>query len=211
MKTTGQILRETRVSKKLDLADVAKITKIRPQFLDLLENDDYSHMPGGTVARGFIKNYARFLGLNSEHILAVFRRDFVENQLGQIVPRGMVEPVDRISWWTPKSTVLAIVTFMFVLFSGYLIYQYRILTGPPSLQVLKPQVALTTSEPTVEISGITDPEATLAVNSQLVVLEKGGRFYLRFPLHPGPNQINVVATGKSGKTATISRSVTLTP
>jgi len=210
MKTTGQILKESRLSRKLELDDVARITKIRSDSLAMLEADDYRHLPGGTVARGFIRNYAKFLGLNPESILAVFRRDFVENQLGQIVPRGMVEPVDKISWWTPKTTIFVGVTLLFVLFSGYLFYQYRILTGPPSLQLTKPVGNLVTQEDSVEISGKTDPEATLSVNSQPVVLEKGGQFYLRYPLKPGPNKINIVATGKSGRTTSAIRFVNLT-
>lgn len=210
MKTTGQILKEARLQKKLELSDVARITKIRSDSLQILEADDYGHLPGSTVARGFIKNYAKFLGLNPDNILAVFRRDFVENQLGQIVPRGMVDPVNNRSWWTPKSTILASVVMLFVVFSGYLFYQYRILIGPPSLQLVKPVENMLTDEDTVEITGATDPEATLSVNSQPVVLGKGGLFYLRVPLKPGANYINIVATGKSGKITSISRTVTLT-
>lgn len=210
MKTTGQILRETRLQKKLELTDVARVTKIRTDSLFILESDDYSHLPGGTVARGFIRNYAKFLGLNPDSVLAVFRRDFVENQMGQIVPRGMVDPVDRISWWTPKTTILSGVGLLFVLFLGYLFYQYQNLTGPPSLHLTTPMENFVTYEDTVEISGTTDPEATLSINSQPVVLEKGGLFYLRFPIKPGPNRLNVVATGKSGRTTTVIRDVTLT-
>ena len=84
MKTAGQILAEARTAKKLEIEEVARITKIRPQFLRLIENDDYQKMPSGAVTKGFIKNYCEFLGLNQHQVSAVFRRDFVENNLGQI-------------------------------------------------------------------------------------------------------------------------------
>ena len=115
MKTTGQILHESRLAQKLDLEDIARITKIRSQALRIIEADDYSHLPDSTVAKGFIRNYAKFLNLNPEHVLAVFRRDFIENKLGQIVPRGLADPVDRVSFWTPRTTILAAVSALFIL------------------------------------------------------------------------------------------------
>lgn len=208
MKSTGQILVESRLARKMEIEDVARITKIRPEFLHQLESDEYSRLPSGTIARGFIRNYALFLGLNPDHILAVFRRDFVENQDGRIIPRGMVEPVTKSSLWSPKTTVIAGVTLLFTIFIGYLIYQYTLLTGPPSLTISRPQDNITVTENTIEISGRTDPEATLSANGQLVVLEDGGNFYFRMPLDEGTNQITVTATGKSGRSRSLSRTVT---
>ena len=210
MKTTGLLLQEARLTRKLDVEEVAKITKIRPQFLKWLEADDYGQLPNATVAKGFIRNYGQFLGLNPNHLLAIFRRDFAENQQGQIVPRGMVEPVTKSSIWTPKSTVIALVVFLFTVFLGYLAYQYSLMTGPPALVVSSPSQNLTTTQNTIEVYGKTDPEATIAVNNQLVVLEKGGQFFVRLPLSSGANQIVVTALNKSGKTTTIIRKVFLT-
>lgn len=202
MKTAGQFLQETRLAQKKDLDDVARITKIRPQFLQILEADDYTNLPSGTVARGFIRNYSHFLNLNPETVLAIFRRDFVENQQGRIIPRGMVEPVENRSFWTPKTTIIALVALLFTIFGAYLFYQYRILTGPPSLTL-----SLTTLDFSTEVSGRTDPEATLSVNGQPVILEKNGIFSFRVPLNSGANTVAVTATSKSGKTTTISRVV----
>lgn len=207
MKSAGQILAEARLAKKLDIEDVARITKIRPQFLRLLETDDYQQLPSGAVAKGFIKNYCEFLGLDSAQVSAVFRRDFVENQSGQIVPRGFVEPVSKQALWTPKTTVIAVLALVFTLFAGYLIYEYRVLTGPPSLTVSPTETKATTSEDSFEISGITDPEATISVNQHLVALDKGGRYSFRVPLNPGENVINITATSKSGKTTTVTKTV----
>jgi cytoskeletal protein RodZ len=210
MKTTGQILRETRISKKLEIEDVARITKIRARQLLLLEEDDYQRLPDATVARGFIQNYAQYLGLNPEHILAVFRRDFIENERGQIIPRGMVESINHLSFWTPKSTIIAGVVLIFTVFAGYLGYQYYLLTGPPQLALSQPKDNVSVTESSIEIIGTTDPEATLSVNGHDVVLEKGGRFDFRFSLEPGTNQVSVTAVGKSGKSVTLTRKIILT-
>lgn len=211
MKSAGQILASARTAKKLDIEDVARITKIRPQFLVLLENDDYQLLPSGAVAKGFIKNYCEFLGLNPAQVLAVFRRDFVENQSGQIVPRGFVEPVSKQALWTPKTTIIAVLALVFTLFGGYLIYEYRILTGPPNLVIDQTDSSFSTNLDTFEISGITDPEATISVNDHLVVLDKGGTFSFRVPLTEGENSIIITATSKQGKSVTTTKTVIYSP
>ena len=119
----------------------------------------------------------------------------------------MADPVARPSLWTPKTTVIFVVSLIFTLFGVYLFYQYRILTGPPPLHLIAPAIGLRTDQATVEVEGQTDPEATISVNGQLVALEKGGRFFLRVPLSSGSNQITVTATAKSQKTTTITRTV----
>lgn len=210
MKTAGQLLQETRLSKKLELEDIARITKIRPQFLELVEADNYRKLSSGTVARGFIRNYGEFLGLKPDYILAIFRRDFVENDKGEIVPRGMVNPINKVSIWTPKSTVIAAVVAIFVVLGIYLFYQYNILVGPPHLTVSEPEASVTTQDNTILVSGQTDPEATISVGGQPVALDKGGIFSVRLPLTPGQNKITITATGKSGKSTSVDRVVTLT-
>lgn len=200
MKSVGQLLQVGRTAKKMEIADVARITRIRSEFLQALEADDYSKLPGNTVARGFIKNYAQFLGLPVEQVLAVFRRDFMENPQGRIIPRGIATPVTDVSIWTPKTTGVAIVIMLVTLFTGYLVYQYRILTGAPPLSITRPSDQFKTSETSVEITGSTDPGATLSVNGQLVALDKGGTFSFRVPLDFEVNKISIVAASKYGKT-----------
>lgn len=210
MKSVGQILKDARLSLKLEVEDVSRITKIRPSFINSIEADNYSRLPNGATARGFIRNYSVYLSLNPEHVLAAFRRDFVENQQGQIVPRGISESVHSLSLWTPKTTITALVALVFVFFGFYLIYQYRLLIGPPLLKITSPPDNQIVAETSLEITGQTDPEATISVNGQLVALDKGGLFSVRFPLHNGSNKFTVIATGKSGRTNSQTKVVNLT-
>ena len=207
MKTVGQILQAARNGQKIDLKDVARITKIRSNFLAAIEADDYAQLPSGTVAKGFIRNYSEFLGLHPESVQAVFRRDFAENDQGQIVPRGLSQPVSEVSVWTPRTTLIAGITLVFTVFVGYLFFQYLNLTGPPSLKIFQPLDKTEITDQTVEVSGATDPEATISVNGQLVALEKGGRFSFRLPITDGENKISVTATSKYGKTTVVTKTV----
>jgi cytoskeletal protein RodZ len=209
MKTVGQILHETRVQKRLELEDVARVTRIRIQFLTAIEADDFSNLPSSNVAKGFIRNYGEFLGMDVKQLLAVFRRDFVEDARGQIIPRGFDTPAEKISFWTPRTTFLSAIALVVTLFLVYLFYQYRILTGPPELIVTRPTDKVSVEEVNILVEGRTDPEATLSVNGQLVALEKGGTFSFRVPLNPGENTITITATAQSGKTASLTRLITL--
>ena len=206
MKSIGQILQAGRLAKKIDISDVARITRIRSQFLQALEADDYSLLPSSTVARGFIKNYAQFLNISTEQILAIFRRYFGENPEGKIVPRGLASPIGEYSLWTPKTTVIAIVICLLTLFGTYLIYQFRTMISAPTLTILRPFDKYKTNQESIEIVGATDPEAVLSVNNQLVALDKGGTFRFRIPLALDTNTVTIIAASKFGKT----RSQTLT-
>lgn len=200
MKSIGQILCEARTAKKMEIADIARITRIRPQFLQALEADDYSQLPSGTIARGFIKNYSQFLGLSEDQILSVFRRDFIENPEGRILPRGIGSPISETSLWTPKTTIIAIITTILTLFTGYIFYQYKIYTGAPPLTISTPQDQARTSQNTIEITGSTDPEAVLSIDGRTIALDKGGTYRFRIPLNLGENKVTIVAASKFGKT-----------
>lgn len=209
MRTVGQLLQQTRLSKRLELEDVSRATKIKANFLDLIEKDDYLKLPNGAVARGFVANYSQYLGLSVETVQAMLRRDFSENQYGQIIPRGMAEPVNKLNYWTPKKTAISIIILGVFIFISYLIYQYMILVGPPNLSIQRPDENQSVSIDIIEIVGITDPQAVLSVNGQLVVLEKGGNFSFKLPLALGQNKITVQALGKSGKVSVVERNVFL--
>ncbi|RME82559.1 MAG: helix-turn-helix domain-containing protein, partial [Caldilineae bacterium] len=66
----GQLLRQTREARELSLADVEEQIRIRQRFLHALESGDWDALPNEVVARGFIRRYARFLGLDPDELLA---------------------------------------------------------------------------------------------------------------------------------------------
>ena len=62
--TIGQQLARARAAKGLTLDEAAHLTKVRPDKLVALEQDDYSAFPNNTYARGFLHLYGRFLGVD---------------------------------------------------------------------------------------------------------------------------------------------------
>src|SRR5579859_464602 len=65
----GHELREAREARELTLEQAEEQTRIRIKFLDALEQGNYAALPTEVQARGFLRNYARFLGLDTDIIL----------------------------------------------------------------------------------------------------------------------------------------------
>ena len=72
MSELGRRLAEARTAKGLSLADVESITRIRQKWLEALENGEYSKLPRGAVARGFLRTYAAYLGLDVQSTLNLY-------------------------------------------------------------------------------------------------------------------------------------------
>ncbi|MCP4165769.1 MAG: helix-turn-helix domain-containing protein [Chloroflexi bacterium] len=70
MTDIGQLLRQTREAQELSLADVEEQTRIRQRYLSALETGDWDDMPNDVVARGFLRTYTRFLGLDDDEVLS---------------------------------------------------------------------------------------------------------------------------------------------
>lgn len=67
----GARLKEAREQRRLTLQQVSETTKVRPYYLEALENDDLSAISSAAQARGFLRIYADFLGLNVDDLLSI--------------------------------------------------------------------------------------------------------------------------------------------
>lgn len=210
MRTVGQILKETREDKFYTLEDVEKATKIRKELLILLENDEYSKLPPATFVQGFIKNYAKFLGLSGEQLLAIFRREFSDKKHKPYVMDAFTNPLkeSRIKI-TPSRILGVIITLIILSFFGYLWMQYRQFVGAPTLTISSPADQMTTDNPAVMVEGKTDPEVKVSVNSQEIPVSSGGEFKQEITLSSPANKIDIIAKSKFGQKVQIERTVYL--
>jgi cytoskeletal protein RodZ len=69
MQTIGQRLKAEREQRRLTLEKVFQATRIRVQYLQALEEDDLSVMPSPVQARGYLRNYAEYLGFDVDRVL----------------------------------------------------------------------------------------------------------------------------------------------
>jgi transcriptional regulator with XRE-family HTH domain len=69
MDTLGQKLKEGRLKKKLNTSQAAQGTRIKIQHIEAIENDDFSAIAAPTYAKGFIRIYSEFLGIDPEPLI----------------------------------------------------------------------------------------------------------------------------------------------
>lgn len=79
----GILLSNERVKRGLSLQEVADQLKLSRKQLEAIENDEYDKLPGPAFARGFVRNYAKLLGLDAALLNAA---------LDAYVPMPMVNP-----------------------------------------------------------------------------------------------------------------------
>jgi transcriptional regulator with XRE-family HTH domain len=71
----GQLFREVRQNRALTLAEVERDTRINRDYLEALEQERYELLPAPVYTRGFVRAYARHLGLDEEGALSLLPAD----------------------------------------------------------------------------------------------------------------------------------------
>jgi len=190
------------------LAQVEAATKIRSKFIDALEKNQFEKLPPGTFVKGFIKNYAAYLGLSGEELLAFYRRQTEEEKV-VVLPHGRTRALMKTFALTPSKFMAGSVIAFLLVFFSYLIFSYFQFAGSPVLVVNSPQNNSVTASENVEITGKTDPDATLTINNQVVSVSENGSFTAKIDLQPGLNTLNIVATNKYKRQTTTVRNLRL--
>ncbi len=131
----GERLRAAREAAGLDLDDIGTRTRVPMRHLEAIERNDYSALPSQTYAVGFVKAYARALGLDETALATDLRVE-----IGRIEPGSRetpaYEPADparvptRLLAWTAAIVGLLVVV-------GYLVLHYRYLedTAPAPTEI----------------------------------------------------------------------------
>lgn len=70
----GAQLRSARETHKVTLRQISEQTRIQMRYLEAIESDDFSQLPGGIFNRSFIKAYARQVGFNEDEALEAYNR-----------------------------------------------------------------------------------------------------------------------------------------
>lgn len=152
----GQTLREAREARRMSVAEVAQELKISRQAVERLEQGQYDSLPGDTFARGYIRSYARLMGMDPARLALAFDRERgIEVRERSVSSIARVEPPSRsgrrLMWW---SSVLIIVALVLSALWWYETNQPTF--GPlPGLEELDSEALLDD----VEVDAITLPES----------------------------------------------------
>lgn len=206
MKTAGDLLKEKRILKELSLEDVSKKTKIKIEYLSAIEKSDFQALPSSTFAKGFLRNYASFLYLNPDTIVAMFRRDFTQNEKGEIIPRGLVSPLGgKTKYFSVNTILVSLATLTFLGFLGFQLISWWSL---PPLKLISPESGDTYGEK-VTFKGTTSRDATVKVGGQLVIVDQSGQFSLDIIYPGGTHTVIIESTGRQGKSRLLETTFTV--
>lgn len=125
MPTLGEELKRLRETRGLSLREVSDATHIGSRFLQAIESDNYSILPGGIFNRGFVRSYARYVGLDEEQALVLYNQQ-LEAQGGE-APRSTAPSWDGIDEEvsSPWGTIALIVIILLLLSAGvYTAYRW---------------------------------------------------------------------------------------
>jgi cytoskeletal protein RodZ len=128
----GERFRAAREARGLSLSDVSEHVRIRAVYLAAIEEENWKAIGAAVYVRGFLRTYARFLGLDPEEVVVAFNRE--------VEPAGTAPPaaplpsrVERSS--KPGSLLLWIAGIVAVLLVAFVAYNALTMHRPAPVAV----------------------------------------------------------------------------
>ncbi|HMD86309.1 MAG TPA: RodZ domain-containing protein [Terriglobia bacterium] len=154
MPAFGENLRREREMRGVSLEEISSATKISMRFLEAIEREEFSKLPGGIFSRSFIRTYARYLGLDEERVVAEY----------QLAAHPQVDfdlhrmPGGKSSSGRPaaRTPLIATLVAVVLLAGGYVLFRYSPRAAeapPPPAPVATPKPAAPPTEPAPMASG----------------------------------------------------------
>jgi cytoskeletal protein RodZ len=200
----GELLQRIREERHLSLHTVERETKLPLKYLEIIEAGDWELLPKGDYSRYFVREYAKYLGLDP----APFLSD-VSSVAPNLVTQRAKRPVNVIRAVHPMRRLM--VAGVLVLVLTYLAFAARVILRPPELTLVSPETDVTTTQPMLVVSGRTTTGTEVTLNGSLVQVNERGRFSQEVPLQPGLNTLTVVGKKGLSRPITIVRRVLFTP
>lgn len=221
MLTPGTILKHYREKRGYSIEEVSQSTKIPLEQIKKIENDEFGDKEKHVFYRGFIQNYADYLNIDAQKVLAIYRRTTAtqdEEKIPAVKKENEKKPKERIEkkfkqfQITPQLVGLAIIFCLVFVVIGYIFIQLRKFQEPPNLTLTSPEIDAILYESALEIEGETDPGTVIEINGEILEegLSEDGTFNTEITLSEGTNIVVIKAyrSNKEDKSTQITRTVT---
>lgn len=192
MHRTSNLLTNARIDKDLSIAEIAKKLKVPIKYLEAFETENTKNFPSEPYCSLILKDYSEYLGLNGQEMICFFRRDFDQRKKVKTIRRNLFS-------FTPQFTFSFAVFILFLIFSGYIFSEYLKFNSPPNLKINWP-VESTILGASIDISGSTDPESTVKINEDLVIVNIDGTFQKKINIASGEVKVTIESKSPNGKT-----------
>lgn len=137
----GSLLRQAREEKGLTIDEMSAISNLTKQTIRGIESDDYSELAGLSFVRGYLKLYAKKLGINESTVLEPFDRWKAEDSGEPIQAAGAKGRGSNVPSAGPsKGTIVVAISLIFVLvIAGTVISYMESDESSPEIVVVSPQ------------------------------------------------------------------------
>ena len=204
----GSILKARREAVGISVEEVSVHTGIREHYLESLEADLYHELPGDWYVRKYLSVYAQYVGLSARDVLA--RYDPPKSSRDALASRALrlrgILPSSRLAVWPRRVTRISL-AFGLALFLSLLAVRMAARLSPPTLAVTYPPEGYITHMDTLALSGVSEPEARIAVNGESLVPAGDGSFSLMVHLSYGVNVYTITAQRRFGGSTKVSRRI----
>jgi len=118
----GEHLRREREMRGVSLEEISASTRISIRFLQAIENEELSKLPGGIFTRSFVRTYARYLGLDEERVLADCQ--LAGKQRPEVdIPRIAISRA-RPDGAAARTRIIGLVVAVVLLAGGYALFRH---------------------------------------------------------------------------------------
>jgi len=192
----GGDLRRARLARTQSIEDISRATKINSSLIRAIESDAFDRLPGGLFTRGFLRAYAREVGLDPDEIVARYRAEFEPTVASETAdaaqphdePAPSVRPALDIDGDAARSRQIQVLQLCIILLIVALYFVVTRKSTPPAQADVKP-----VAPPVVAASKTETPVAT---NGTVVPDPKPDQ-PLALELRPqGPCWVEATADGK---------------
>lgn len=169
--SVGERLHAARIAARLDLNDIATKTRVPMRHLEAIERSDYASLPSVTYALGFVRSFARVVGVNEVEATRDLRAELGRAPIGHNDP-APYEPLDparvpsQLLAWTAAGIAV-------VLLIGYFVWK-SMAFGEAGTAVVEPA-----APPAVEAPAAAAPAPVVVSATGQVVLTATAPAWLR--------------------------------
>ncbi|MBF59083.1 helix-turn-helix domain-containing protein [Halomonas sp. FeN2] len=106
----GELLARQREQLGIPLADAARALNLRPAVVGGLEQDDYQEIPVAAYRRGYLRSYAKYLGMDDRLVLEAYQaRSGGTDTERKVTPVSTARPPSRVGAWLFKLVTLLVI------------------------------------------------------------------------------------------------------
>ncbi len=201
-KSIDKILKKSRLKKGYSLAKVEKLTKIKLEYLKMMETGEINDLPEDIYVRGFLRSLAKLYNLDEVELIDSYRQkkdsptpkevkkvDFRNSRIKK--PNFIITP-RTVSIALAVLVGLGLLTYLWMEVSGFAIAPKLVLSQPQNEELQIDKNSLT-------LKGQTDDNASITINKETIPVSDQGNFTQSITLQPGYNILNIQAKNQGGK------------